>query len=90
MVQWNSSEHYAACQHTKWSKWWAEPGNRLNNALPYSILCVLHQTVHNYESSVTDTVNYFQYFLPLNLIMASQSYDLTGTNESFIPVLHKY
>jgi len=49
----------------------------LNNALPFSTLCVLYQTVHNYEASVTDTVNYFQYFLSLHLIMASQSYDLT-------------
>jgi len=33
----------------------------LNNVLPYSTLCVIHQTVHNYEASVTETVNYFQY-----------------------------
>lgn len=84
MVKWNISEHYAACHHTKWSEWWGQPGNRLNNALPFSTLCVLHQTVYNHEASVIDTVNYFQYFLPLHLIMASESYDLTLTYESFM------
>jgi hypothetical protein len=57
MVKWNISERYDACHHTiLLSELQAEPVNKLNNALPFSPLCVIYQTVPNYETIVTDRV----------------------------------